>query len=109
MAATEDFNINNTRPRDVFRDNNPVAPDRTYWIVRIREGARVMLDSYDPNNNADTGYGVSKTLEALHNNYTYVYRNPINGGRKRKRQSLKGKKSRRSKKRVKISKRSRKY
>jgi hypothetical protein len=31
MAAFEDFNIYDTQVRDIFRDNNPVAPNRTYW------------------------------------------------------------------------------
>lgn len=109
MAPAEQFIITDTQPRDVFRDNNPVAPNRTYWIVRQREGNRVMLDSYDINNNSDTGYAVSKTLEALNNGYTFYRRNsvdPLNGGRKRKRRSLKG---RRTKRRKSIKKRSRKY
>lgn len=99
MAAFVDFNINDTQPRDVFRDNNAVYPDRTYWIVRTRENNRVMLDSYDPTNNRDTGWGTSKTLVDLDAGYTHVRLNPvdpINGGRKRKRRSLKGRKSRRS-------------
>jgi hypothetical protein len=106
MAPGSIFNISDTQPRDVFRDNYPVAPNRTYWIVRTREGNRVMLDSYDPNNNSDTGYAVSKTLDDLNNFYTYVRRNPvdpINGGRRRR--SLKIRKSRRTKRRKSIRRR----
>jgi hypothetical protein len=109
MAPDPHFNVLDPQPRDVFIDNNPVAQNRTYWIVRTREGDRVMLDSYDPNNNSDTGYAVSKTLNDLNNYYTYLRRNPVDplgGGRKRKRRSLK---SRKSKRRKSIKKRSRKY
>ena len=116
MAPAQEFIITDTQPRDVFRDNNPVAPHRTYWIVRQRDeglhGDRVLLDSYDPDTNRDTGFVVLKTLEALNNGYTFYRRNsvdPINGGRKRR--SLKGrrtKRSKRSKRRVRRTKR-RKY
>jgi hypothetical protein len=71
----------------------------------MREGAHVMLDSYDLNNNSETGYVVTKTLDALNNNYTYIRRNPPNGGRKRKRRSKRRKSIRRRTK----SKTSKKY
>ena len=104
MAPAQEFNIVNTQPRDVFRDNSPQS-GRIYWIVRTRESNRVMLDSYDPDSNMDTGYAVSKTLEALNTGYTFYRRNlvdPLNGGRKMKRRSRRvrrSKKSRRTKRR----------
>lgn len=112
MAPAQEFNIYDTQPKDVFRDNNPQS-NRIYWIVRTREGERVMLDSYDPDSNMDTGFAVSKTLEALNNGYTFYRRNsvdPLNGGRKRKRRSLKSRRTKRTKRRrVKRSRRSRRY
>lgn len=116
MAPAQEFNIYDTQAGDIFRDNNPES-DRIYWIVRERQeglhGDRVILDSYDPDRNMDTDFTVLKTLEALNNGYTFYRRNsvdPLNGGRKRKRRSLKGRKSRQSKRRrVKRSRRSRRY
>lgn len=114
MAPLEDFNVADTQPGDIFRDNDPVEPDRTYWIIINR--------NYNPDNVFMRGYNLVTnkiipditffaTLDDLNDSYTYIRRKPIvptNGGRKRKRRSLKNRKSKRLRT-VKRVRRSRKY
>ena len=96
MAATEDFNVRDTRVRDIFRNNNPQIPEMTFWIVKERRPDEVILASYDPNNNVETGFTNSRTLDALNANYTYFRRNPAGGRRRRsKRKSRKSRRVRR--------------
>jgi hypothetical protein len=104
MAASEDFNVIDTQPGDIFRDNDPVEPDRTYWIIITR--------NYNPDNVFMRGYNLDTnmiipditffaTLDDLNDGYTYIRRNPvvpINGGKKRTRRSLKGRRTKRFKK-----------
>jgi hypothetical protein len=109
MAASEDFNVNDTRPGDIFRDNDPVDPTRTYWIIINR--------NHNPDNVFMRGYNLDTntiipditffaTLDDLNDSYTYIRRNPA-GGRKIKRRTLKGKRVRRRKSRK--SRKSRKH
>lgn len=109
MAAYEDFNVQDTKPGDIFKDNNPVALDRTYWIIINRNPNNVFMRGY----NLDTKMIIPNitfyaTLDDLNNDYTYIYirRNPAGG---RRRRSRKSKRTRRSKKRVKRSRKSRRY
>ena len=107
MAAYEDFNVQDTKPGDIFKDNNPVALDRTYWIIINRNPNNVFMRGYNLNTKMIipniTFYA---TLDDLNNDYTYIRRNPAGG---RRRRSRKSKRTRRSKKRVKRSRKSRRY
>jgi len=96
MAANEDFNILDTKPGDIFKDNDPVAPNRTYWIIINRNPDNVFMRGY----NLDTNTIIPNitffaTLDDLNNDYTYVRQNPA-GGRKRRSKRVKRRKSRKS-------------
>ena len=96
MAAYEDFNVQDTKVRDIFRANNPQIPEMAFWIVKERRPDEVILASYDPNHNIETGFTTSRTLTALNANYSYFRRNSAGG---RRRRSLKRRRTRRVKRR----------
>jgi hypothetical protein len=95
MAAYEDFNVQDTKVRDIFRANNPQIPEMAFWIVKERRPDEVILASYDPNHNVETGFTTSRTLTALNTNYTYFRRNPA-GGRKRRSRRVRRRRVKRS-------------
>ena len=101
MAAFEDFNVRDTRVRDIFRANNPQIPEMTFWIVKERRPDEVILTSYDPNDKVETGFTTLRTLTALNANYTYFPRSVVAGGRKQRSKRVKRRTKRRRTKRVK--------
>ena len=91
MAAVEDFNITDTKARDIFRYNHP---PEGFWIVTRRYFDSVFMRGYDTNTNVMNNNVVVESLNDLNNHYTYIRRNPAGG---RKRQSVKSRKSKRRK------------